>query len=60
MSDNCADGTPKGVNILALHLADFETVTLESFSQFVAFKILRRMTSDSDIIVVYDYSWIRM
>jgi hypothetical protein len=52
VGDNCRDRTPQSVNILALHFKDLKTMSFESFGQLVSFKILGRMTSNSDVIII--------
>jgi len=51
-SYDCADGTPQGVNILALHLEYLETMSFEGLGQLVALEVLGRVTSDSDIVII--------
>ena len=54
VGNDLAESTPQGVNILALYFEYLETMSFKSLGQLVALKILRRVTSDSDIIVIWN------
>ena len=52
--DDSADSTPESIDVLAVHSHNLQAVTLKRLRDVVALKVLRRVTSNGNIVVVDD------